>query len=73
MLTHNASTSDAVVDESVLLSETLAAVATGEQDGQLVLSLFSVEVDKLVFLFGRRNAAAFLSLCTKYQKKKRSK
>lgn len=52
MLAHNATAADAVVDELVLLGETLTGVSTWKYDGQPVLSFFVVQINKLVFLFG---------------------
>lgn len=62
LLTHNAAAADAVVDELVLLGETLTGVSTWEQDRQLVLSFFVVQINKLVFLFGWGAGSTLLSL-----------
>ena len=50
LLTHNATTADAVVDEFVLLGKAVTAMSTREYDSQPVLSLFCIEIDKLTFL-----------------------
>lgn len=52
MLTHNVAAAQAIVDEFVLLGETLTGVSTWEYDRQPVLSVFVVQMNKLVFLFG---------------------
>lgn len=50
LLTHNATTADAVVDQFVFLGKALAAVSTWENDGEPVLPFFIIEIDKLIFL-----------------------
>lgn len=50
LLTHNATTGDAVVNELVLLGKALAGVSAWKYDGQPVLSFFIVEINKLIFL-----------------------
>lgn len=62
LLTHNAAAAQAVVDEFVLLGETLTGVSTWEYDRQPVLSVFVVQMNKLVFLFGWGAAFALLGL-----------
>ena len=62
LLTHDAPAAETVVDEVVLLSKALAGMAPREDDGQLALTLFSVEIYKLVFFLGG-GYAAFLGLC----------
>ena len=62
LLTHDAPAAETVVDEVVLLSKALAGMAPREHDGQLALTLFSVEIYKLVFFLGGGGYAAFLGL-----------
>lgn len=51
LLTHNATTADAVVDQFVLLGKAFTAMSTWENDREPVLPLFIIETDKLIFLF----------------------
>lgn len=62
LLTHNATAADAVVDELVLLGETLTGVSAWEYDRQPVLSFFVVQINKLVFLFGWGDTSTLLGL-----------
>lgn len=62
LLTYNAAAAEAVVDEFVLLGETLTRVSTWEYDRQPVLSVFVVQMNKLVFLFGWGTVSALLGL-----------
>lgn len=62
LIAHDAATADAVVDELVLLSQAIARVSSRKQNGEFVLPFFCIKVDKLIFLFGRRQAAALLAL-----------
>lgn len=62
LLTRDAATADAVVDQLVFLSQAVAGVASGQYDSQLVLSLFSIETHKLALLLCRRGNVAFLGL-----------
>lgn len=62
LLTNNAPTADAVVDELMLLGKALTRVSTWEYNRQPVLSFFVVQINKLVFLFGRGAVSALLGL-----------
>ena len=63
LLTHDATTADAVVNKFVLLGKALTGISTWEYNSQPVLSLFIIETDKLVFfLCWRRRATVFLGL-----------
>ena len=52
----------AVVDEFVLLSQTIAGMASRQQDSKPILALFSIQTYKLVLFLGGGGGAALLGL-----------